>query len=398
MKFELMEYGDKAAKIKVIGVGGGGGNAVNNMIESGLQGVNFITANTDMQALSRSKAGVKIQLGASLTKGLGAGANPDMGRNAALEDSNQIREALKDADMIFITAGMGGGTGTGASPIVAEIAKELGALTVAVVTKPFSFEGKKRLKKADEGVEALKEAVDTLITIPNDRLIALAAKGATLLSMFKKADEVLYYAVRGISDLITIPGHINVDFADVKTIMSEMGVALMGTGVASGEDRAMLAAQAAIHSPLLDDISIEGARGILINITASPDLTMDEVQTASSFIQENAHEDANIIFGTAFDDTVGDEIRITVIATGIRERDSDKHPNLKPVTLENLTKKQERELERPPVTRKKYKIGNAVKSGGGYMSHHLDSQDDFLFDEVADGALDKPTFLRKQAD
>jgi cell division protein FtsZ len=393
MKFELMEQ-NEAARIKVIGIGGGGGNAVNNMIESGLQGVTFIAANTDLQALSRSKASGKIQLGASMTKGLGAGASPDVGRNAALEDSNHLREALKDADMIFLTAGMGGGTGTGACPVVAEIAKDLGALTVAVVTKPFSFEGKRRMKQADQGIELLKDAVDTLITIPNDRLNALATKGATLLSMFRKADEVLYYAVKGISDLILVPGLINVDFADVKTIMSEMGVALMGTGVASGEERAMIAAQAAISSPLLDDISIEGARGILMNITAGPELTIDEVFAASSYIQENAHEDANIIWGTALDENVGDEIRITVIATGIQDKSATKkHPNLRPVTLESLTRQQMHELETPPAERHRRK-----KAVNDYVSHHLETDVDFMFDEVAEGALDQPTFLRKQAD
>jgi len=394
MKFELMEH-DESAKIKVIGIGGGGGNAVNNMIASGLQGVSFIAANTDMQALANSQANVKIQLGASLTKGLGAGAEPDVGKNAALEDSHQIREALKDSDMIFITAGMGGGTGTGASPVVAEIAKDLGALTVAVVTKPFSFEAKKRAARASEGIDRLKEAVDTLITIPNDRLIALAPQGATLLSMFKKADEVLYYAVKGISDLITVPGFINADFADVRTIMSEVGIALMGTGVASGEDRARIAAEMAISSPLLDDVSIEGARGILINITATADLTLEEVQIANSLIHENAHEDANIIFGTAFDESVGDEIRITVLATGIEDRNTVKQRNLRPVSLENLTKHDMRELETPAVVRKTKK---PLKTVNGYVSHHLDSSDDFLFDEAADGAFDKPTFLRKQAD
>jgi cell division protein FtsZ len=396
MKFELLEP-DEAARIKVIGVGGGGGNAVNNMVESGLQGVHFITANTDLQALNNSKASAKIQLGASLTKGLGAGANPEVGRNAALEDSHKLREALKDADMIFITAGLGGGTGTGASPVVAEIARDLGALTVAVVTKPFSFEGKARKKQAEEGIKALKEVVDTLITIPNDRLFAIAAKDAPFLSMLKKADEVLLYAVKGISDLIMVPGLINLDFADVRTIMSEMGIALMGTGVASGENRAITAAQTAIASPLLDDISIDGARGVLVNITASNDLTMEEVKVASSFIQESAHEDANIIWGAVLDDRVGEELRITVIATGIKDQVSvGEHPNLRPVSPPPgvLTRSYLKELDKPTYTRKKQKAALP----GGYISPYMDTENDFSFDEINEGALDKPTFLRKQAD
>jgi cell division protein FtsZ len=264
MKFEPIQMAS-AARIKVIGVGGAGGNAINNMVESRLLGVQFLAANTDIQALDTSLADVRIQIGCGLTKGLGAGANPGVGREAAMEDNHKIREALKDTDMVFITAGLGGGTGTGAAPVVAEMAKEIGALTVAVVTKPFTFEGKKRLNQAVEGVEQLKEVVDTLITIPNDRLTTLAPKGATFKDMLKKADDVLYYAVKGISDLIMVPGLINLDFADVRTIMSEMGVALMGTGIGRGENRAMEAAQASVSSPLLDDVSIEGARGLLVN-------------------------------------------------------------------------------------------------------------------------------------
>ncbi|HEX2571696.1 MAG TPA: cell division protein FtsZ [Polyangia bacterium] len=304
------------AKIKVIGVGGGGGNAINTMIECRLEGVDFIAANTDLQALESNQATVKVGLGSSLTKGLGAGANPEIGKNAALEDVERIAEVLEGADMVFVTAGMGGGTGTGAAPVIAQVAKECGALTVGVVTKPFSFEGKKRRRQAEEGIEALSQAVDTLITIPNDRLLSIAGQKTTMLDAFRKADEVLLNAVQGISDLITIPGLINVDFADVRTIMASMGRALMGTGRAVGERRAIEAAQQAINSPLLEDVSINGATGILINITGGPDLTLFEVNEASSLIQEAAHEDANIIFGSVIDANFTDEVRITVIATG----------------------------------------------------------------------------------
>ncbi|MFI5394643.1 MAG: cell division protein FtsZ [Candidatus Binatia bacterium] len=304
------------ARIKVVGIGGGGGNAVNTMIFSGLPGVEFITANTDVQALGASLAPTKLQLGAQLTKGLGAGANPDVGRQAALDDSEIIRDHLGGADMVFITAGMGGGTGTGGAPVVARIAKEQGALTVAVVTKPFQFEGKKRMRQADEGMQELKDAVDTLIAIPNQRLLAIAGRDTSLLDTFKRADDILLQAVRGISDLITVHGLINLDFADVRTIMAEMGMAMMGAGSASGENRAVEAAQKAVSSPLLEDISIHGAKGVLINITGSHDLSLHEVNEAATLIQEEAHEDATIIFGAVIDEQMGDEIRITVIATG----------------------------------------------------------------------------------
>ena len=305
------------ARIKVVGVGGGGGNAVNNMICSALRGVTFITANTDIQALNKSKAEFKIQLGDKLTKGLGAGANPDCGRDAALESIDQIRKTISDADMVFVTAGMGGGTGTGAAPVIAQAAKEAGALTVGVVTRPFYFEGKKRLTAADKGIAALREQVDSIITIPNDRLLTLASKKATFMEMLKKADEILYYAVKGISDLIMVPGLINLDFADVKAVMSEMGLAMMGFGVARGENRAREAAQKAITSPLLEDVTIDGAKGVLMNITCSPDLTIEEVDEAASTITEAVSDEAKVFFGTVFDETAGDEIRITVIATGI---------------------------------------------------------------------------------
>ncbi|NDY42837.1 cell division protein FtsZ [Dissulfurirhabdus thermomarina] len=317
MPFEFVEP-EQAARIRVIGVGGGGGNAVNNMIASELKGVEFIAANTDAQALELSRAGQKIQLGRNLTKGLGAGAKPEVGREAAEEAVDEIREALSGSDMVFITAGMGGGTGTGAAPVIAELSKEMGALTVAVVTRPFMFEGKRRMRQAEEGLERLKEVVDTIITIPNDRLRSLAAPNTPLIEMFRKADEVLYFAVRGISDLIVVQGYVNVDFADVRTVMGEMGMALMGTGVARGERRAVEAVQMAIANPLLEDISISGARGILMNITASSaTLSMEEVDQASTLIHNEAHDDANIIWGTVFDDSLGDEIRVTVIATGL---------------------------------------------------------------------------------
>jgi cell division protein FtsZ len=315
----LLEFDDEPsnrAKIKVIGVGGGGGNAINTMIESRLEGVDFIAANTDLQALEANQAPTKIPLGGALTRGLGAGANPEIGRNAALEDITKITEVLQNADMVFVTAGMGGGTGTGAAPIIAQVARECGALTVGVVTKPFGFEGRKRRRQAEEGIVALGACVDTLITIPNDRLLSVAGQKTTMLDAFRKADEVLLNAVQGISDLITIPGLINVDFADVRTIMKEMGRALMGTGRSVGERRAIEAAQQAISSPLLEDVSITGATGILINITGGPDLTLFEVNEASTLIQEAAHDDANIIFGSVIDANLIDEVRITVIATG----------------------------------------------------------------------------------
>ncbi|MBW2182609.1 MAG: cell division protein FtsZ [Deltaproteobacteria bacterium] len=327
--FEIEEDIGQVAKIKVIGIGGGGCNAVNTMITSHLEGVEFIAANTDLQALESSLATTKLQFGAKLTKGLGAGANPEIGRSAAIEDADKVRDALSGADMIFVTAGLGGGTGTGGTPVVAEIAKELGALTVAVVTKPFIFEGKRRQHSAEKGLEEIKKYVDTLITIPNQRLLSISDENLSLVDSFKKADEVLLHAAKSISDLITIPGLINLDFADVKTIMSEMGMAFMGMGVASGENKATEAAQKAISSPLLEDISINGAQGLLINITGGNDLALHEVNDASSMIQEEAHEDANIIFGAVIDPKMEGEIRITVIATGFGAFEEKKLTNLK---------------------------------------------------------------------
>jgi cell division protein FtsZ len=304
------------ARIKVIGIGGGGGNAVNRMIEAGIEGIEFLVANTDLQALKRSKAPIKIQLGSRLTKGLGAGANPNVGREAALEDTDKIIEVLEGADMVFVTTGLGGGTGTGGAPIIASLATELEALTVAVVTKPFHFEGRRRMQQAENGLRELRECVDTVITIPNERLLHTVEKDSSLADSFGVADDVLRQAVQGISDLITVPGLINLDFADVKSIMAGMGMALMGAGRARGENRAIEATQQAISSPLLEEATIQGAKGVLINITGGPDLTLYEVNTASTIIREAADEDANIIFGAVIDENMRDEMKITVIATG----------------------------------------------------------------------------------
>ncbi len=304
------------ARIKVIGIGGGGSNAVNRMIEAGIEGIEFLVANTDLQALKRSRAPIKIQLGSRLTKGLGAGADPNVGREAALEDTDKIIEVLEGADMVFVTTGLGGGTGTGSAPIIASLATELDALTVAVVTKPFHFEGRRRMQQADNGLRELRECVDTVITIPNERLLHTVDRGVSLADSFKVADDVLRQAVQGISDLITVPGLINLDFADVKSIMQGMGMALMGAGRATGENRAIEATQQAISSPLLEEATIQGAKGVLINITGGPDLTLFEVNAASSIIRESADDDANIIFGAVIDESLTDEMKITVIATG----------------------------------------------------------------------------------
>ena len=317
---ELVDENLNNARIVVVGVGGGGGNAVTTMIRSDMAGVDFIAANTDSQAIGTSLAPVKVQLGCSLTKGLGAGANPEVGRKAALEQEDILREELSGADMVFVTAGMGGGTGTGAAPVIARICKDLGALTVGVVTKPFGFEGRRRLRQAEEGIRELRAACDTLIVIPNQRLIEIASRSTTTREAFKKADEVLLHAVRGISQIITEPGTINVDFADVRTIMSEMGMAMMGHGAGYGDSRAIDAATNAISSPLLEDISIHGARGVLVNITASEDFGIQELNEAVELIQTQAHEDANIIVGLVHDTNLEDEVRITVIATGFGDR------------------------------------------------------------------------------
>jgi cell division protein FtsZ len=316
LRLRLDEETAAGARIKVIGVGGGGGNAVNRMVRVGLDGVEFIVANTDLQALAHNAAQVKLQIGAKLTKGLGAGADPNVGRSAALEDTDRIIQALDGADMIFVTTGLGGGTGTGAAPVIASLASELGALTVAVVTKPFKFEGRKRLLQAERGLDALRECVDTIITIPNERLLTIIDRNTPLTEAFATADDVLLQAIQGISDLILVPGLINLDFADVKTIMSGMGLAMMGTGVADGDDRAVEAARRAISSPLLEGADVNGARGVIINVTGGPDLSLVEVSDASTIVQEAADEDANIIFGAVVDPALKGKVKITVIATG----------------------------------------------------------------------------------
>ncbi len=348
MSFSI-EFADESqqyeARIKVVGVGGSGGNAVNTMINFGMEGVEFVVVNTDAQALNSNAAPTKLPIGSNITRGLGAGADAEKGRKAALEDVQRIKELLNGADMVFVTAGMGGGTGTGAAPIIAQIAREEGALTVGVVTKPFIFEGRQRARRAELGLAMLAEHVDTLITIPNQKLVLLGDDDLTFIDACRKADEVLYQAVKGISDLITQNGIVNVDFADVKTVMSNMGRALMGTGVAKGQNRARLAAEMAVTSPLLDDISVEGATGVLINIVGGPDLKMKEIQEAASLVQEQAHEDANIIFGASIDETLGENVKVTVIATGFdsAEREASleaaahaSRPSLIPQTMHSL--------------------------------------------------------------
>jgi len=383
--FELSESSNfSSAKIKVVGIGGGGGNAINTMIRSNLQGVDFIVANTDAQALGQSLASVKIQLGEEVTRGLGAGSNPDVGKRAAMETRDLIRQHIEGADMVFVTAGQGGGTGTGGAPVVAEIAKELGALTVAVVTKPFQFEGKKRNFQADEGIDDLRRIVDTLIVVPNQRLLSLGGRNLSLIETFKKADDILFQAVKGISDLITIPGLINLDFADVKSVMSEMGLALMGTGSASGENRAVEAAQKAISSPLLEDNTIQGARGVLLNITGGSDMTLFEINEASSLIQAEAHEEANIIFGTVVDETMGDEIRITVIATGF-EDPGKKKQGLSHLASFNVNRS--RDISVPAYIR------NKPSGSGDFNVIRMG-----LIDDEENPDLEIPTFLRRQAD
>ncbi|MEO5363581.1 MAG: cell division protein FtsZ [Magnetococcus sp. DMHC-8] len=332
MIIEEFENNQMDARIKVIGVGGGGGNAINNMIQSQLDGVEFIVANTDAQALARNLAPTRIQIGENVTRGLGAGAKPEVGMRAAEESHDRIREALTGADMVFITAGMGGGTGTGAAPIIAKIAKELGILTVAVVTKPFNFEGKRRYRFAEEGLDELRKHVDTVITIPNQKLLGVVGKNTTILEAFRRADDVLNQAVRGITDLITVPGLINVDFADVRTVMDEMGQAMMGAAEASGDTRALDAATHAISSPLLDDVSIHGARGVLINITGGYNLSLQEVDEAATVVRDMAHEDAIIVFGAVLDEAMEDTVRVTVVATGIGTAEKVAFPGKKETT------------------------------------------------------------------
>lgn len=395
--FDIVEKEpSRGAKIKVVGVGGGGSNAVSTMITLGLSGVDFIAANTDNQALCDNPATTHIQLGNELTKGLGAGANPEVGRKAALEDSARIAETLYGADMVFITAGMGGGTGTGGAPIIANIAKEAGALTVGVVTKPFNFEGKKRKKNADAGILELKEAVDTLICIPNQRLLYVANENTSMLECFKKADEVLYQAVKGISDLINIRGLINLDFADVRTVMCNKGMALMGTGIASGENRAIEAARMAIASPLLEDVSINGATGIIINITGGPDLTLFEVNEASSLITEEAAEDAEIIFGSVIDDSLGDEVRVTVIATGFQPPSQTQSPEVSPKL--SVDRREVVKIEEPAVANfMETPVQKTEKPAADLKSaRQLAREIGRRFFENEE--YDIPTFLRRQTD
>ena len=377
--FELVDATNQAAVIKVIGVGGGGGNALQHMLTANMEGVGFICANTDAQALKNSSAKTVLQLGCNMTKGLGAGANPDVGRQAALEDRDRIMDILDGSDMVFITAGMGGGTGTGAAPIVAQVAKEMGILTVAVVTRPFAFEGKKRAAVAEEGIVELSQFVDSLITIPNEKLLSVLGRDVSLLNAFSAANDVLLGAVQGIAELITCPGLINVDFADVRTVMSEMGMAMMGSGKAQGEDRARVAAEAAISSPLLEDVNLSGARGILVNITAGMDLSIGEFDEVGSTVKEFASENATVVVGTVIDPEMSGDIRVTIVATGLGNMMKDEASRIKLVQNSDSTVDY-KDLDRPTVMRNQAPEDDAEKLGG---------DTDYL---------DIPAFLRRQAD
>ncbi|MBK1648514.1 cell division protein FtsZ [Rhabdochromatium marinum] len=390
MPFELIDDQAQTAVIRVIGIGGGGGNAINHMVASDIEGVEFICANTDAQALENSNVKTILQLGTDITKGLGAGADPAVGRTAAEEDRDRIKDALEGADMVFITAGMGGGTGTGAAPVVAQIARELGILTVAVVTKPFPFEGAKRRKVADQGIEELAKSVDSLITIPNEKLLAVLGREMTLLNAFSAANDVLRNATQGIAELITRPGLINVDFADVKTVMTEMGVAMMGTGAASGDERAREAAEAAINSPLLEDIDLSGARGILVNITAGSSLTIGEFTEVGDTVRDFADDDATVVVGTVIDTSMDKEMRVTVVATGLGARAAAaraEQPKMRLVSNERdrATPPDYRDMDQPAFIRNKRAAANAAASEQGSAAADLDY-------------LDIPAFLRRQAD
>ena len=389
--FELVDNVPQSAVIKVIGVGGGGGNAVKHMIDSNVDGVEFICANTDAQALADVASRTVLQLGGEITKGLGAGADPMVGRHSALEDRERIAEVLAGADMVFITAGMGGGTGTGGAPVVAEVARELGILTVAVVTKPFPFEGKKRMAIAEEGLQALAEHVDSLITIPNERLLPVLGKSTSLLDAFKAANDVLLGAVQGIADLIIHPGIINVDFADVRTVMSEMGMAMMGTGRSAGEGRACEAAEAAINSPLLDDINLNGARGILVNITAGRDLGLGEFADVGNTVEEIASPDATVVIGTAIDDTLGDEVRVTIVATGLGELSTEPVPVKLVEQAPRAVGGDYSQYDKPTAIRRgQASVTEATeRTMGSGRGGSKDSDMDYL---------DIPAFLRRQAD
>ncbi len=406
MRLKLADDIRAGARIKVVGVGGGGGNAVNRMVREGLDGVEFIVANTDLQALQGNAAPVKIQIGAKLTKGLGAGADPNVGREAALEDTDILIQALTGADMVFVTTGLGGGTGTGAAPVIASLACELGALTIAVVTKPFKFEGRKRQAQAERGLAALRECVDTIITIPNERLLSIVDRGTTLPDAFVTADDVLRQAIQGISDLILVPGLINLDFADVKTIMSGMGIAMMGTGIMSGENRTIEAAKAAISSPLLEGASVKGARGVIINVTGGHDMSLMEVNEASLLIQEAAHEDANIIFGAVVDPSLNGRVKVTVIATGfdIEEmRPLAASGSQTPVDLQHYTSHLKEKIEAPAMDlgrlsiarRPALDLGSATapQSSGSGQAATGEAADMEL---EALSVFDVPAFLRRE--
>ncbi|RUM94937.1 MAG: cell division protein FtsZ [Thiothrix sp.] len=387
--FELIDTYEQGAVIKVIGIGGGGGNAVQHMVEADIEGVDFVCANTDAQALKATEAKTILQLGSNMTKGLGAGANPQIGRQAAMEDRERIEEVVEGADMLFITAGMGGGTGTGGAPVIAEIARDLGILTVAVVTRPFPFEGKKRSMLADEGIHELGKCVDSLITIPNEKLLSVLGKGVTLLDAFKAANNVLLGAVQGIAELITRPGMINVDFADVRTVMSEMGMAMMGTGIATGQDRACEAAKAAISSPLLEDIDIAGAKGILVNVTSGMDLSIGDFNEVGTIVQEFASDDATIVIGTVLDPEMSDELRVTVVATGLdggAEIEEEPVVAEKPVAslVENINPRGSTH-----IALSRQKRAAAATAGAASLAR---------VDDLDMEMLDIPAFLRKQAD
>lgn len=392
--FEIIDNIAQNAVIKVFGVGGGGGNAVQHMLTSSIDGVDFVCANTDAQALEKVGTKMNLQLGNDVTKGLGAGANPEIGRQAALEDKDRIREIISGADIVFITAGMGGGTGTGGAPVVAEIAREMGVLTVAVVTKPFPFEGRKRMAIAEKGIKELEEHVDSLITIPNEKLMDVLGKGSTLLDAFKSANDVLLGAVKGIADLITRPGMINVDFADVSTVMSEMGMAMMGSGIASGEGRAVEAAEAAIRSPLLEDVNLQGARGILINITASESLTLGEFSEVGDTISEFASDQAIVVIGTVIDPDMGDEICVTVVATGLGGQQIDRPTKVVDNTKHGNKNIDFNSLDRPAVMRKSSGADSDVDrtiTEKPVLAKAVGADSDMDY-------LDIPAFLRKQAD
>ena len=395
MIFEFDETTAQNARMKVVGVGGGGGNAVNRMIDEILEGVDFVSVNTDAQALKTSKSGTKIQIGQKLTRGLGAGARPEVGRAALEESREEVAEALKGADLVFITAGMGGGTGTGAAPLIGEIAREIGALTIAIVTKPFLFEGRKRLRQAEEGLTELKRAVDTMIVVPNERLLSVVGKGTSFKDALKKADEVLLHATQGISDLISVTGEVNVDFADVRTIMSNRGAALMGSGFGRGENRAMEAAQEAISSPLLDNISIQGAAGVLINITGGMDLAIDEVTTISQIIQDAAGEDAEIIFGAVHDPHMKEEVRVTVIATGF-----DREQRVEGVIRPNFGASRRSEPQPIHAEAQQARVVNGGSTGpittAAPIIERVASGNRFERPLTSD--LDIPTFIRRQMD